>query len=68
MSSSSGRVVKKDRRNRGLAVLAVGAHIRILLGDARKNGISGRELCGGVALIIGYARMSILIGILHGAN
>ena len=57
----------KDRRNRGLAVLAVGARIRILLGDARRNGISTRELYESVAEVIGYSWMSIPIGILHGA-
>ena len=50
-----------------IAVVAVGARIRILLGDARRNGISTRELYRDVAVVIGYARMSIPIRILHGA-
>ena len=57
-----------NRRDRGIAVWAVGARIRILLGDARCCGIRTRELCGNVAEIIGYAWMSIPMRILHGAN
>ena len=60
-------MVMNNRRDRVIALLAVGARIRILLGDARRNGISTRDWCRDVAEVIGYAWMSIPVGILHGA-
>ena len=67
MSSSSGCVVMNNRRDRVIAMLAVGARIRILLEDTRGMRISTRDWCRDVAEIIGYAWMLIPIGILHGA-
>ena len=39
----------------------------IMLDDARGMRIKTRDWYGSVAVAIGYARMAILIGILHGA-